>query len=66
MIDRMQESEKKRDRMAREIEEKRKRQERRDRGEDSVSREGGDVPLKLDDLLAAHPCQKSEADQEYE
>ena len=68
MLDRMQESERKRDRIAREQEEKRRRQQRRDQGEDSASREG-DAPLKLDDLLVAqnmHPCQLSEADQEYE
>lgn len=64
MIERKQESERKRDRIARELEDKRRRQERRDRGEDSESKKS-DEPLKLDDLKM-YPCQRSEADQEYE
>ena len=62
MIDRMQESANKRERIAREQEEQRKKQERRDRGEDSESRE--DAPLNLDDLQMHH--QRSDMDIEYE
>ena len=68
MIDRMQESANKRERKAQQMEKERERQERRDRGEDTTENEEVSGPLKLDDLVGSHlqPCQKSEADGEYE
>ena len=50
------------------MEKERLRQERRDRGEDTTENEEVSGPLKLDDLIGSHlqPCQKSEADGEYE
>lgn len=63
MIDRIQESANKRERMAREQDKERQRQERRDRGEDSQSHVSDD-PLQLGDLQMRQ--ERSENDGEYE